>query len=347
MKTINNFIATAILILCIATDASATIWRINNNAGVNAGFTSAAAAVSSTSVLNGDTLYFEASPNDYGGIVLSKRLVIIGTGYLLDNANNPGLQANTNAARLANVGIDSAGSGSVLLGIQIVNDIYSPNDHAFSADNITISRCAFDRINPYYNQVGGLTADGWNINKCYFGHISYMQVAQKNWKIQNCLAMDYIDLGNTDDSGNIVRNNVIRGALHVYNGYVANNIIAHNDLNFLNSIVKNNLGIGTLSNFTSYAGTFGNQQGFTDAQMFISTGSLDGKWTLATGSPATGAGLTVGSVTTPDCGAYGGPDPYILSGIPPIPTIYSLTVPASIPSGTPSMNVTFSTRSNH
>lgn len=345
MKTINTLLAIALLQLLFI-NANAKIWRINNNAGVQADFTTADAARSSASVLDGDTLYFEASPNDYGGIILSKRLVIIGTGYLLDNANNPGLQANTNAAKLANLGIDSAGSGSVIMGIQILNDIYSPNDHAFAADNITISRCAFDRINIYYYQAAGLVADGWNINKCYLGYIGNIQVAQTNWKIQNCIITNYVDLGSTSDSSNVVRNNVIRGALHVYKGYVANNIIAHNDLNFTNSVVKNNLGIGTLPNFTGYVGTNGNQQGFTDLQMFVTTGSLDGKWKLAGGSPGIAAGLTVGAVTTPDCGAYGGPDPYILSGIPPIPTIYSLTVPASIPAGTASMSVTFSTKSN-
>ncbi|WP_315820967.1 hypothetical protein [Paraflavitalea speifideaquila] len=50
---------------------------------------------------------------------------------------------------------------------------------------------------------------------------------------------------------------------------------------------------------------------------------------------------------TPDCGAFGGNDPYKLSGIPAIPSIYLLTVPASIPSGSSSMNVTFSTRNNN
>lgn len=344
MKKVNQLLALA-MVLFVGYNANAKIWRINNNAGVQADFTTADAARNSTAVLNGDTLYFEASPNDYGGLLLSKRLVVIGTGYLLDAANNPGLQANTNAAKLANLGIDSAGSGSIIMGIQIVNDIYSPNDHAFSADNITITRCAFDRINVYYYQAAGLVADGWNINKCYFGFIGNIQVAQTNWNIQNCIATNYIDLGSTSDSSNVVRNNVIGGALHVYKGYVANNIIFHNDLNFTNSIVKNNLGIGTLSNFTSYVGTFGNQQGFTVEQMFLNSGSLDGKWKLATSSPALGAGVTI-SGYTPDCGAFGGHDPYILSGIPPIPTIYSLTVPASIPTGTASMNVTFSTKSN-
>ena len=83
-----------------------------------------------------------------------------------------------------------------------------------------------------------------------------------------------------------------------------------------------------------------------DVYVLGTTGSLDSRLALKAGSPAIGAGLTVGAVVSPNCGAYGATDPYILSGIPNIPSIYALTVPVSIPSGTTTMNVTFSTRNN-
>jgi hypothetical protein len=38
-----------------------------------------------------------------------------------------------------------------------------------------------------------------------------------------------------------------------------------------------------------------------------------------------GLGAGFGGV---DVGIFGGPEPYVLSGIPPIPTIYFLTAPA-------------------
>ncbi len=77
------------------------------------------------------------------------------------------------------------------------------------------------------------------------------------------------------------------------------------------------------------------------------TGGWDSRMMLKAGSPAIGAGVTVGTIVSPDCGAFGATDPYKLSGIPNIPTIYSLSAPTSIPSGTNSMNVTFSTRNNN
>ena len=45
---------------------------------------------------------------------------------------------------------------------------------------------------------------------------------------------------------------------------------------------------------------------------------------LKAGSPAIGGG-----VSGADCGAFGGPAPYVLSGVPNLPHIYEADVPAS------------------
>ncbi|HNU87663.1 MAG TPA: hypothetical protein PKJ94_05215, partial [Ferruginibacter sp.] len=86
-------------------NTSAKIWRINNT-GVPADFTSPQTAVNSASVVNGDTLHIEASGASYGGLTLTKQLVIIGNGYLLGTlgANaNPDLQANPATSLLSSV----------------------------------------------------------------------------------------------------------------------------------------------------------------------------------------------------------------------------------------------------
>ncbi len=51
--------------------------------------------------------------------------------------------------------------------------------------------------------------------------------------------------------------------------------------------------------------------------VFAETGSTDGKWQIKPGGPADGSG-TNGT----DMGIFGGNDPYVLSGIPPLPAIY-------------------------
>lgn len=328
--------------------ANAKIWRVNNNAGVVADFTTIAAALSATSVLTGDTIYIEGSATNYGGGGLNKRLTLIGTGYFLSGANsNTGLQANENPANIGYIGLDSAASGSVFLGLSglYINNI---NPAGFGTDNITISRCQLIGINLYYSPQAGTIANNWNINKCYIGNIAGNIGILQNWNISNNIFTSSLDMPNPGNSNNVIRNNVFRNTVNLYNGYFANNII-YTTVNFINVVVKNNLAINSPGGFTTYVGSNGNTSGHTDAQIFqgITGNSTDGQWRLSASSPAKSAGLTVGAVVTPDAGAFGGPDPYKLSGIANIPTIYSLTVPASIPSGSNNMTITFSSRNNN
>ena len=73
--------------------------------------------------------------------------------------------------------------------------------------------------------------------------------------------------------------------------------------------------------------------------------TLDGAYALAAGSPAIGAGSLNG--VTVDCGVFGGPAPYVLSGMPQqIPSIYALTAPTQVNSGTANINVTISAASH-
>lgn len=341
---------TLALIAFTAWNASAKIWRVNNNPGVVTGFTTVDAAIGAAAA--GDTIYVEGSATNYGGFTLNKRVVIIGTGYFLSGANsNPGLQANTNPSSFGNgyVVFDSTGTGSQLIGL---SNFYMALGYigGSATDNITISRCYFTGIGTYYAPTANTIMNGWTIDKCYInGGIGGNIGVTQNWNVRNNIFTGAVDMSNAANSGHVIRNNVFRTSLALYNAYFANNIIANATTTLVNVVVKNNLAIGTPGGFASYVGTNGNTQGYTDTQIFqgLTGNSTDGQWRLAASSPAIGAGLTVGSVVNPDAGAFGGPDPYKLSGIPHIPTIYSLTVPASIPSGTNSMSVTLSTRNNN
>ncbi len=340
-----------IFVSTICASAQAKVWRLNNNAGVVADFTSVNAAVASTSVQNGDTLYFEPSTATYGDYFMTKRLVLIGTGYFLEGANgNTGLQANTTAAFFNSAQLDSAGTGSVFIGLTF-GMVIGSNPNAAGTDNITITRCQLTTFGNYYGPAPYTVMNNWNVNKCYVtGSFGSHQYIFKNCSIQNNIFQSWINMEHVDCANNVVRNNVFRAAIHIYNGYLANNILSnYNDLVFTNSVLKNNLVVGQPSGFSAYQGTNNNTWNHTDAALFqgLTSNSTDGQWRLKAGSAAIDAGLTVGAVVTPDCGAYGGPDPYRLSGIPNIPTIYNLTVPASIPSGSNSMNITFSTRNNN
>jgi hypothetical protein len=342
-----------ITISIISANASAKIWRVNNNAGVVADFTTFNAVVASASVLAGDTIHIEPSATSYGGLsaVMSKRLVVIGVGYFLDPASastpaNTGLQVATQDCKLDFFRIGSGANNSKFLGVTIQGSVYFNG-----ATNISFEKVYFPS-GPYFENG---TNDGIVFRKCFFNNSAAVSSAATavitNFICENNIFYNgaYIATTQLSGSGNIIRNNSIVGgnAFTLTNCYVANNIFGiTSQSTFTNCSIKNNLFqiAQTLPGTAS-----GNQLSVNMTNVYVggTTGSLDSRMVLKAGSPAIAAGLTVGAVVTPDCGAFGATDPYKLSGIPNIPSIYALTVPTAIPSGSTSMNVTFSTRNNN
>jgi hypothetical protein len=78
-------------------------------------------------------------------------------------------------------------------------------------------------------------------------------------------------------------------------------------------------------------------QGITPANKY----SPDGGLAFYSSSPAKGKGM--GGT---DMGIFGGTNPYLLSGIPPVPTFYKLSA-GSINATSNPYTVTFSVRSNN
>lgn len=328
--------------------ANAKIWRVNNNVGVVADFTTFSAAVNSASVLIGDTIHIEPSATSYGGGTLNKRLVVIGVGYLLVPAagGNAGLQAGINTSLISGPTIVNGANGSKFLGLNFQSPPFI--QVSATAYNLVFEKCIFTGLS-----FAAGTHDGITIRKCFNKNqpASISGGSLSNCVVENCIIDDAAGFGisftNFTGVGCVVRNNVFKTIVTVDcpNAYFANNIIiSSNNSTFTNSNVKNNL--FSFATQTIPTGGTANQLGVIEANVFTLTGSNDAKFQLKAASPAIGAGVTIGALT-PDCGAYGSTDPYKLSGIPAIPSIYLLTVPASIPSGSLTMNVTFSTRNNN
>jgi len=332
--------------LFVSSAVYAKIWRVNNNPGASTDFTTFDALFTNASVLNGDTVHIESSATAYSNSTnINKRLVFIGTGYFLSGATgNAGLQANTEPAFFnAALRFDSLASGSRFLGLDLRSDLWlDPR-----ADNIRFERCRFSNIS-WNTQAATTSNRARNIvfNKCYFNGVSTTtQFYFDNLEITNCIITSTFGFNAGNIGSALVRNNVFLGAITITNAYFANNIslnIGTGSFNVTFSTIRNNIAQDNILPLGD-----GNQNNVSQASLFIgATGnSTDGQWRLAAGSPAIGAGETVSGIT-PDCGPFGTPDPYRLSGIPPIPTIYSLTVPTSVPVGQP-LNVTISTRSNN
>lgn len=311
--------------------AHAKVWRVNNNAGTSADFSQLDVACNSPQVSAGDTLYIEASATAYTGFNLYKKLVMIGPGYLLSGANgNAGLQANPNSASTVFY-IDSLATGSVFMGLSVTAYLNG------ATDNLRFERCMLS-VNPW--QVGRVMQN-LVFNKCLMTGFQISSYPTENLQITNCI-FESIGLNYSSGTNCLIRNNVFYNAgVTLSNSYISNNIFYNSSLTQTACTIKNN--IATTN--TLPAGN-GNVNSLPTASIFAGSGSRDGKFMLATASPAKGAGETINGIT-PDCGAFGTPDPYRLSGIPPIPTIYELTVPVSVPSTASSVNITVSTRSNN
>lgn len=314
------------------TAASAKVWRVNNNTGVSADFAQLSTAVGSASVQNGDTIYLEGSVNNYINTVVNKRLVIIGPGYLLAAPNgNTGLQFNTNEAKFGTLYIDSAASGSTFIGLSTYMQI-DPR-----TDNLVFTRTAMYMEVWFVSGGPGSSANNWVLNKCFFG--SNFAFPMENLQVTNCIAA-YGGVNFPGTTNALYRNNVFAVNLVTTSAYVSNNIFLNGN-SITASVVKYNLSVSN-----DLPAGFNNQVNVPIANIFVGPGSDDGRYILRPGSPAIGAGEPINGVT-PDAGAFGTADPYRLSGIPPIPTIYSLTVPASVPASATTMTVTFSSRSNN
>jgi hypothetical protein len=328
-KTLPNSFA-LLLSLFISATASAKVWRVNSNTGVSADFVQISSAIQSNLVNNDDTLYVEGAATPYGYTLLNKRLVFIGAGYLLSApAGNPGLQWNIHPAQAQIIDVDSLASGSMFIGMSVYLRINS------NTDNLTCTRTSVF-IDPLTG-IPNSTAKNWTFNKCLLG--GNFPYTYENLVITNSIAL-YGSLSLPNAINALIRNNVFVNSFNIANSYIANNIFL-SSFTGTNSIVKYNI---ATSNVLPAGNN--NLNNIARADLIVDAGSDDGRYQLKAGSPAIGAGEPINGIT-PDAGAFGTADPYRLSGIPPIPTIYALSVPVSIPASATSMTITFSTRSNN
>ncbi len=296
MKNTVSFFLTSIFIGC-AMVAHSTVLRVNNTPNINVPYATLTAAY--TAAVNGDTIYLEGTTINYGTLSIYKRLVIIGTGYYL--TQNPETQANINPSIITNLYFYAGSSGSKILGLTISSQLY----FAGYLQDLVVRR---NNINQIYN--------GGSVSTSYFEQnvIAYTAGEFSNTLFRN----NFLGTGYISSTNNslFLTNNVIN-SLTLTMAECKNNII-YGPCTFLNCNLFNNV----CSSTQAPAGN-GNQLSVNMENVFVcysncAAYSADARYQLKGGSPAIAAG-TNGE----DCGMFGGTDPYVLSGIPPIPAIYN------------------------
>ncbi|WP_221391058.1 hypothetical protein [Dyadobacter sp. NIV53] len=342
------------LCLLVSLCSNAKIWRVNNNNGITADFTTLQAAHDGAK--SGDTLHLEGSPNNYGGLNSTKKLVIIGPGFFLDQ--NSGLQAFAITAIVNGISYNAGSEGSEVLGID-----FAANGINVFCNDIVIKRNKFctpngenpdwsvGTINLYYdNRNSSLPVNNIIISQ-NFGVIVNVQYASAGVLITNNYLGVQAYLGDDTESTVIsihtsavvlIQNNIFRrGKVTSYNSSVSNNIMYAGFFEGTGNLISNNIG-----SKEQFGTGNGNKSNVDMTKVFEQTGSSDAFWTLKAGSPAIGGGYGSTSDNPIDCGMFGGYSAYKLSGIPPVPAIYSFEN-QPIGSTTDPIDVTVKVRSNN
>lgn len=308
-----------IALIILSTSSFAAVWRVNSAAGSAADYTSMQAAHDATTTMSGDTIYVEGSALTAGPLSCYKPLVIIGSGYFL--SENPQTQAAPVASYVDYIYFYAGSEGSKVMGLSLSYIYLYTND-------IFITR------NLFAGSTYAIYGAGSNISNIiitqnyiqayqYYGYSVYFPSAANNILISNNYCLGYISSG--VNFYGIITNNVCYGGIGVYNSTIKNNIMYYGSFTNYNCVYEYNIG-----NDATFGTANGNQSNVSMASVFVGpTGySTDGQWQLRSGSPALGAGEN-----GVDCGMYGGPFPYIKSGMPNIPSVYYFYAPA-IPSNT-------------
>lgn len=333
-----------LFLFCLAPAASkATIYRIGYPGAQVAGmdFQPSAIASAMTAAAAGDTLqlYQQYWASSISSVTVTKPLKFIGYGYYLNI--NTGLQAH-NLPDNAQIGfVFNAGSaGTVIAGVNC-------GQVDINTSNITISRSRVIgnfsggtiRLGPSAGPISNLTIEqsvlgnfnGYNV----FGETG---TGHTNINIRNSIIIQPLTLAQSIGSffNNVALSSVSLASFMVKNSIFTTTVGA---CPTAQNTYQNNLFAGNCTNI----GT-NNQYGVNMNNVFTNWNSgsfvVDSQLTLKAGSPAINAGLTNSNQPT-DAGIFGG-EPgqnYRLSGIPPVPSIYSIVAPATASGSTYNVNV--------
>jgi len=323
-----------LIALLLPLSVSAKIWIVDSNPGsASKDFVNLQAAHDGASA--GDTLYLIGSGVSYitSKVTINKRLIIIGPGYFLENPNtqvsllSATLDKSTNNPCEEGLIFAAGSEGSVIMGVTIIGRII------ISTSNILIKRNTFqwrlcgDNLLSYIRVQGSFVSIVQNYMQppeSSLGSSILVAPGFSNISIRNNHLSTFSSTNPysviSSGSGLEISNNVIQRTLNVSNALIQNNLFysAVNPILAPGSIIRNNIAI----NNTPFAATNGNLINVPLASIIVGTGTTDGQWKLKEGSPALGTGFEGA-----DMGMFGGAEPYILSGIPPIPTIYQLNAP--------------------
>jgi hypothetical protein len=320
-----------LLSVLISVSVQAKIWRVNNNVGIAADFTTLQAAHNGAAA--GDTLYLEGSNNHYGSLTSSKQLYIIGPGYFLDLI--PNAQVGMLTAKVESFTLNVGAEGTVIMGVDFngnylniyCNDVtIRKNKFAAPGSNDPLYWAGFINLHSVNNNGNNPGASNIIIAQNLGVAISATRPSNNILITNNIISYNSNYTDNTTNAcleggANtvmLVQNNVFRRArISVYGSTLANNIMLAGSFLPNNNLYSNNIGSGT-----QFGTENGNRSDINMTDVFAGTGTPDEAFKLKPGSPAIGAGYGSTTGKPIDCGVYSGSLPYVVAGQVNMPVIY-------------------------
>jgi hypothetical protein len=350
-----NFTITLTLCLVVTFFASAqTIRRVNNNAGITGLNIYTTVQAAHDAAVAGDIIYLERpsqSNTNYGGLTVTKRVSIIGNGYFLDKIANPPFE--NQVPFVLTLFFNKGSANSTVTGVYIGSSV------AVRDSNITFSRCRIngsistgtDGSNPTakgnYLTVSKCLLEG-GINGAYDSgnYCTFTNILMVNGSSQALISsfnnsvfsyITYIPVGYAQYGGQIgnVTNSVFTNCTFDWRNYtygLSNLIYSCSGTNF-----SNNVSVG----YSGLPPGNGNINGASTTNFYANSNPLANYSTIGETvfQPGTGA---VGT----NVGAFSGPNPYLLSGLPPIPIITNFTT-SGVGNSTTPLNVSVTVRGNN
>lgn len=336
----NKFFAIA-AVLTIAVQAHAqTIRRVNNNPGVTGLNVYTTAQAAHDAAVANDIIIIEPSTVNYGNITIVKPLKIYGNGYYL--GVNTELKVDQRASPVGEINIYGAGGGSMIAGLT-TGTVYLRG-----ASNVTLTRNKMQgNLNIYTDEGGGVPVPISNVvisgNETQAIGVGNNQGGTTNNILITNNLVSYISITNDAlNTGIVVRHNTITStnSISLVNAIYENNLHAQGSpISFTNVTYSYNV-----STANSFGGGVANQNNYNVSAQYITAGaniSADEAYQLKAGSPL----KTIGAAGA-EVGAYGGTTPYVVSGIPAIPSVVTMTNSATGSNSVP-LQVTISVKANN
>jgi hypothetical protein len=326
-------ICVLLFLLGVVFQADAGIWRVNNNPSMGANYASINDAINSPVVNNFDTLHIEPSGTNYNAFTLTKRLVLIGVGYLLQQ--NTGYQATAQWVKVSGTSYCNSGSaGSVIQGL----DFSVGSGLYINVPNTVVTRCCFQSstLSLSSDANGTMYLSNWG------GSISLTSATNlQGISLRNSFLWSF----STSSSNTVLMENCYLYSTSAYStstGVYKNNIFPSGTPSITSgtsAIFSNNIFHGSPFNSGGIQGS--NLVNIAHSQLFTSS-SFDYN-IQSTLTPLGNALSNAAGENGVDIGIFGGSTPYKVSGIPAVPSIYLLNAPGA---SSGSLPVTIGIRSN-